>query len=267
MAGYQTIEALRLILHKGPPPTPVVRRELVSEKPAEPVPDVAALEAPYKRRNKNCPTAAQVAKMIELRKQGVATNTIGLRVGFAHSTVKRHVQGVAVPDHLKIKGRPRAEYDVAEAERMWAAGATYAAIGKALGVHPSAIYVRLNGKCPVYKRGKPRDYSGRAPRRLRLDEIVQRVTGFALADLQEGRSTQVELGRARVLLQWLLRFKQPEMPYSHIARICGRKDHTTSINAYNRVQSVIADLGISTRGTTADVVRRIWEAEWPKASA
>lgn len=260
MSGYQTIEALRPILHRGPPPTPVVSRELVGRS------DVGSDRlAGYKPRRKGCATAAQVRQMIALREKGVSTYEIARQMDFARSTVQVHVRHVVVPDELKHVGRRRTEYDVAEAERLWSQGVTYKEIARRLGCHHSSVFYRLNGRSPAYKPRPQPTYSRRKDRHL--DEIVSRVTGFTVSELRRTGATRSRCARARVLLQWLMRFKHPERPYLDIAKACGLTDHSTSMNAYKRLQGIVAQLGINTRGQTERVVRRVWEAEWPKASA
>lgn len=262
MAGYQTIEALRPILHRGPPATPVVSRDLV-RRPEQATDKLRS----YKPRNKHCPSAEQICEMIALRQKGVSTRAIGIQVGFVQSTVKRHVRHVVVPEHLKIRGRPREEYDVALVERMWHEGATYGAIAKVVGANKSAIYYRLNG----YPPGRPPEaYRKRAYRewkRVTPEEVVSRITGFSVSELISPAAPVSGASRARVILQWLMRHKQPDRPYAEIARACGLTDHTSSINAFNRVERIITALKINTRGSAALVVRKIWDAEWPKASA
>lgn len=262
MAGYQTIEALRPILHRGPPSTPVVSRDLV-RRPRQATDKLQN----YKPRNRHCPSADQIREMIALREQGVSTRAIGIKVGFVESTVKRHVRHVVVPEHLKIKGRPREEYDVALVERMWREGATYGAISKAVGAHKSAIYYRLNGYPPDRKPEAERKRVSRVWKRTAPEEVVSRITGIAVAELVSPAAPVSGSSRARVILQWLMRHKQPDRPFADIARACGLIDHTTSMNAFHRVERLITVLKINKRGSAALVVRKIWEAEWPKASA
>ncbi len=117
MAGYQTIEALRPILHRGPPPTPVLDRSLF-----------------YKPRFKRSPTAQQIRRMVEMRQQGIPALRIGEEVGLSESTVFRYTKHVAPPETGWFRGGVQSRINREKAERMRRAGFTYAEIGEEFGV-------------------------------------------------------------------------------------------------------------------------------------
>lgn len=245
MAGYQTIEALRPILHKGPPATPVLDRLLF-----------------YKPRYANSPKLHQVQRMIEMRRQGDSTRKIAEALGFGRATVRRVTKDVAAP----VGGWPSwshpPRYSREKAARMHRAGFTYAEIAEDLGCHKATVHYLVTGYRRAAVRRPPSDFR-------KIARCILTTTGVGGNQLRRssdsGPKVCVEVARARHIAWWVA------------ARWLGRKqvDISAGYGGFNpktvsrgivEVDAVAEKLNIPVSAPIGTVVRMLWQAEWPKAS-
>jgi transcriptional regulator len=243
LAGYQTIEALRPILHRGPVPAPVVNRALV-----------------HKPRNNTCPTYAQIEKMVELRSRGESIEEIVRQVGFTRSTVRRHTALVKPPEGgWKRGGRaPRVSRDFIF--RLNRCGFTQAEIAQETGYHPSNIAQIV--------KGWPKKKTQKARPTLHLEGVVSRVTGVSQSDLRSVNLRGANgISKARAILSWLVRFKHPSLGYTEIARHLGGFDRATPRRGYEQVSQIVAAEQINTAARTQEIVKALWLLKWSERQA
>ena len=150
---------------------------------------------------------------------------------------------------------------------MRRAGFTFKEIGEEFGCSESNAWLIVGAIHGKKGRG------GGKPRPSRhYQDVVSRVTGIPVELLSKagqrgGDRTVPGAARARVILFWIVRHRRPDLPYGMLARYLGGFDHTTCSNAFHRVSKVVEELQLQTTGKTENVVRRLWEAGWPKAWA
>lgn len=245
MAGYQTIEALRPILHRGPPPTPVVDRALF-----------------YKPRFRHSPTLADIRAMVALREKGVPQKVIAYKLGFSRTTVQTYIKDVPPPPGGWRKGGQKSKLNRPFAERLKRAGFTYREIAQELGCCEKSAENLIKGHPTTLRKG------GQHRASKQCEDLVSFITGYTVQQLRRtsADSQRPSGDKARLILQWLVRFKRPDLSYAEIAKLLGGYNPTTCSHAYRRVSDVVEALGIRTNSQTGRLVKALWEAEWPKAS-
>lgn len=254
MAGYQTLEALRPILHRGPPAAPVVDVGLVRPKGGF-----------VSKQGRRTPTWV-IAEMVERRKAGEPVSTIAAAVGVSTFTVLYHTKGVQAP----IDGwstpwtggnRRKREINVEFAKRLRRCGFSWAEIGQELGVADSIVRERLGVR---HRTRKPATDLEKAKRR------VARLMGVPsqkmMRDLeQSGRAPQV-ISRARMILFWVCR-NRLGMANSEIGSQLGGFDRDMVGYCVRRVDLAMAAAQLPADAPVGRITRMLIDAEWPKASA
>ena len=187
MAGYQTIQALRPILHRGPPVAPVVNRDLV--RPPKP-----------KRTRGRKYNDAQIAEMRRLRADGKSYKFIAGVIGCNDGTVKVYAGDVALPEGHWMPGCGKRKHDRKPfAERLRRAGFTYAEIGQEIGCCEGAAWNLLNEK--------PKKRAGRRILIHRLVHNVARAMGMSSKDLRARPNGEFRcppaLSKARFILYYI----------------------------------------------------------------
>lgn len=256
MAGYQTLEALRPILHRGPPATPVVDRAL-----CRPVPEPTA--KPLGRpRNASLP-ADVVAEIIARRQKGESQRRIAAALGVTAPSVRKYAAHVPPPPGGWGKARPPSKQrNKPFAERLRRAGFTYVEIAEELGCCESQAYYLLNRRRFVGIKASPMS---------RLVQSVSRATGISCSllrkdrDLRGGRADP-EIAKARHILFWLARARLEKNCLQGIGRSLGGFDHSSVLHGIRRSERVATAAQVKTEGPAVRVARAMWQAEWPKAS-
>lgn len=246
MAGYQTIEALRPILHKGPPATPVLDRLLF-----------------YKPRYQSSPKLHHVQRMIELRKQGVSTQKISELTGFGRTCVRRVTRDVPAPANGWGNGAKPSSYNREKAQRMRRAGFTVTEVAEDLRCCRSTVHKIVTGYQRKHLRKPPSEI-------CRVIRSIRTLTGITSGQLrhtdERGAKVALDIAKARHILFWVA------------VRRLGMKqvDVAAALDGYH-VKTI--SRGVAAAGNVADkltipesapfgiVVRMLWQAEWPKASA
>jgi hypothetical protein len=257
VAGYQTIEALRPILHRGPPPTPVVDRALV--RPAGTVEAALIFRAGHRL------SADVIADIIARRERGESYRVIGKALTVSQPSIRKYA-GHIVPETGKATqgwetgARQRIKRNVEFAHRMRRAGFSYQEIGDNLGCCLSEA-IRIFR--PMKKHGKGGVVSCMVQR-------VSAVSGFTCnqlrrGDFELGGQTASDRAKARAILYWLIRHRLADMSYPRIGHCLGGFDHTTIMNGVRRADAVAEHLGLSPTLRPMAAARRLWAAEWPKA--
>lgn len=238
MAGYQTIEALRPIMHRGPVPTPVVNRAFV-----------------HKPRRRDCANFAQISRMVEMRQQGHSIHAIMREVGFTSPTIRRHTKHVQPPPEGWSKGGRKPHVKREFVMRLHRAGFSYAEIAEEAGCHPSNVGGIVKGWSKKTRR--------HARPTLYIESVVERVTGLTVADLRDTSNRgSTQFSKARAILCWLAKFKYPTLSLRKVGVHLGGYDRTTVDRGIGQVEEVIARLGIKTTGRTQGIVKRLWDADW-----
>ena len=254
MAGYQTIEALRPILHRGPPPAPVVNRALV--RPNEVV-------TPSKRtgRPRGAPLSPDViAEIIARREKGESQRFIAAALGCSAPAVRKHSAHVPPPPGgWKPSRPPSIKRNKPFAERLRRAGFTYLEIAEELGCCESQAYYLLNRRRFVGIKSSPMS---------RLVQSVARATGISCAQLRKDRDepggrADPRIGKARHILFWLGKNRLEKNTLQGIGRSLGGFDHSSIIHGLKRADAVIAAYSdIKTDGPAVRVARALWQADW-----
>jgi predicted transcriptional regulator len=246
MAGYQTIEALRPILHRGPPASPVVDRLLI-----------------YKPRQRTSPSLDQVKVLIRLRASGMPIMAISAETGIRPSTVRRHTLHVPPPVGGWSDGSRKtrfSEKDLQKAQRMRRAGFTWPEIAEELNCHRITIR-RVLGRDKRYR-------SGEAPL-SRVVRAVRNATGVRGSDVRQtdsnGGKVTAEVARARHIVFWIAH-RHLGMTQTEIARRLGGFHSKTVSRGCVLAERVAAKLRVQDDMAHGVVAGRLWRAEWPKAS-
>lgn len=254
MAGYQTLEALRPILHRGPPKTPVVDVGLVRPKGGF-----------VSKQGKRTPSWV-IADMIARRKAGEPVTTIAAAVGVSTFTVLHHTKGVQPPAEgwstpWTGGNRRKREINIEFAKRLRRCGFSWAEIGQELGCADSIVRERLGVR---HRTRKPATDVEKARRRVaRLMGVPSRQM---LRDVeQSGRAPQV-ISRARMILFWVCR-NRLGMTNSETGAQLGGFDRDMVGYCVRRVDAAMAAAGLSHDDPLGRIIRVLIDAEWPKASA
>ncbi len=254
MAGYQTIEALRPILHRGPPPTPVVNRALVQPQ--------AKLVQPRRSRYSD----EQLATMRRLRASGKSYKFIGGVVGCSEDTVRAHTADVPLPEGQWMPGNRKRKHDrKAFAERLRRSGFTYAEIAEELGCCEGAAWNLINGRSQR-RVGKKIAIS-------RLVHNVARAMGLSSGDLRSrpnaSRRSPPNVSKARFILYYIAydRLGKTDeridgMSLTNLGRSLGCAHHTSVLNGLRKVRAVVAEQNIDVSGGVQTIARRLWAATW-----
>lgn len=244
MAGYQTIEALRPILHRGPPDTPVLDRLLF-----------------YKPFRPGSPTLVQLKEMRALRASGLPLREIAERMKMWPGTVHRYVRDVALPEgHSSHVPSQFTEAHQKKAARMHRAGFSWTEIGEDLGCGKT-IARKL-----VYGVTRNRSLEVSTPTNEILG-AVSRVTGVSRQEIRSARRIGCKAGtpaiRARQLVFWL-QVRRAGLSQSKAGRAVGF-DHKTVAHAVTVVDRIAQQVALTERMGVRRVARLLWAAEWPKA--
>lgn len=257
MAGYQTIEALRPILHQGPPATPIVDRLLVGRPEQAPI--IRKLGRPS-----NAPLLPEVVEVIvALRQTGMSQRRIAAQVGVTPTCVRKYSRHIPPPPGGWNKARPPSiQRNKPFAERLKRAGFTYAEIAEELGCCESQAYYLLNKRRFVGVKASPMS---------RLVQSVARATGLACQQLRQDRDVRggrsdPDVSRARAILFWLARSRLEKNSLQAIGRSLGGFDHTSVRHGFHRTERVATAHCIEDVGPAVRVARALWQAEWPKAT-
>lgn len=242
MAGYQTIEALRPILHRGPVPTPVVSRELV--RPPKP------------------PTDLQVrqAKMCELRAGGMSTYAIAAMFKTSRASVQRATRNMAPPDGGWPNGGKVSRFSRTKAARMHRAGFTFKEIGEDFGCSESNAHKLVTGY-------NTRSGSRCRPTR-RFEDMVSRATGVVRSDLRirgTANSRTSDLVKARDILFWLSRQRCSDLSLRDLSKYLGGFDKSTILHGANRCGAIASRDGIVLTDDARSgglACRALWAAQW-----
>jgi predicted transcriptional regulator len=184
VAGYQTIEALRPILHKGPPATPVLDRMLF-----------------YKPRTKASPSLDEIARAVAWRKEGMSNRAIAKKLGHAQSTFKRYTKDIPPPPGGWSNGSRKSRVtaaQIAKAERMARAGFTWVEIAEDLGCAKSTIRTAV---------GRDKRHRTRETDLSKVVRAVRDVTGIPAAllrsDCESSAKVPARVARARHIVFWM----------------------------------------------------------------
>lgn len=245
MSGYQTIEALRPIMHRGPPATPVVDRELF-----------------YKPYRKGSPTYQQLKEMKRLRGEGFSLVRIAQKLGFQTGTVHRYVRDVPISgDAAPLRTSGFTDADVRKAARMRRAGFSWGEIGEDIGCG------RTTAKRLALGDERDRSREVHTPMNLILSAVT-RVMGVPRQDVrscrQIGGSSPTPHVRARHITFWLA-VRHAGMSQRKVGLYLGF-DHRTVAHGLAIADKVAAGLTITDRMGVTRVARLFSKAEWPKAS-
>ncbi|MCJ2085533.1 hypothetical protein MKK88_05925 [Methylobacterium sp. E-005] len=255
MAGYQTIEALRPILHRGPPVMPVVSRDLVRPQ--------KLLSGLY--RKNGVPDAIK-ARIAEMRREGASYRQIRIALGVSFCTAHRYGQHVLPKNGLMRSGwhnaaTPRKPKGNAFAERLHRSGFSYREIADELGVCYSQAYYIIN----------PRLGQRTKERQCKMLERVSVVSGIGAKDLRKDGTADYrghgDRSKARHLLFWLLRRYRTELSLAAIGKRCGGFDRRTVQDGIKRADLAAQSLILPYDLPPLTAARRLWQVEWPKASA
>lgn len=253
MAGYQTIEALRPILHRGPVPTPVVDRSLLGPKRAR---------VKTWCKGKAIP-ADVVAEIIARRQCGEGYNKIAREVGVTHGSIRRHAGHITPPaggwaDCWATGARKRAiqDEDKEFIRRLRRSGFSYEEIGAELGCSANAVRRFF---VPAEKlKGR------RAPISALLWKVAL-ATGVPRHQLRkiddESRKVRSQV-KARQIAFFLLKTRNPEMSFPVIGRSMGGFHHTSVMHGVRKVTPVAEAIGITSDMPARRVARLLWEADW-----
>lgn len=234
----------------GRPPMPVVDRRLVEAG------RTAHTAAGEQRRGKghNWITAAQVARIKELRAQGIPQREVARMLGVNRSAVCRWGADVPPPEGGWRSGGNPVRLPRKKILQMSRAGFTQAEIAEDVGCSPRGVGYTL----------RPRTDRARKHRDEKVDAVtfvVARVTGKGLKALR-GRNRQPDLSKARAIVFWACRaMTDRSMPA--IARAVGGYDHTSVLHACRRVDAVIKHLDIPVSDDVAVMARALWCRDWP----
>ena len=246
MAGYQTLEALRPILSKGPPPMPVVDRALVRSR--EPQKQIKA------HRNAS-PSADTKRYMRERRAVGTSIHTIARETGFTHTTVLRWTRDVPEPEGGWQTGARTSTLNRPFAMRLHRAGFTYREIGENIGCCESAAHRIIHGvRCRT--RGPQTPTS-------RIVQAVHRVTGVPRQRIRKPlreRELRVarDIGQARAIVFWVMRRDFPEASFAQIGKSLGGFDHTSVLYGTRRIDQLVADHSLILPEHPGRVARILW---------
>ena len=250
MAGYQTIEALRPILHRGPPVAPVVNRELVRPNGREP-----------KTWSRGKPIPPHViAEIIARRQEGQGYNRIVRELGVSIGSVQRHAGHVLPPpggwpDCWTSGARHRVILNKPFAARLRRAGFTYAEVGEEIGCSADAVSRLLNPG----KRGP----GGKAPVSDTIRHISI-VSGFSRQQLRkvDGVSRKNDgLAKARHIAFWLLRTYRT-LSFPIIGKSLGGFDHTTVMSGFGKANRAARKIGVTKEWKPRTAARALWAAQW-----
>lgn len=246
MAGYQTIEALRPILHEGPPAAPVVDRMRL-----------------YKPPSHRSPTAQQIKAMQAMRAAGISIPTTAKQTGFSQATVRRYTKNVTPPPGGWADGSRTSKLEASRAkvERLRRAGFTWDELAEEFGCAESTVRRFLK-----VSRPKP---SAMTPMRI-IVRAVRQTTGvpgplIRRYDDRGGKVTQ-QIARARHITFWL-GSRKAGLRQSDIAERLGGFDLRTVSRGIAIADHVARRLPITDEMQNGRIARLMWQAEWPKASA
>ena len=244
MAGYQTIEALRPILHRGPVPAPIVSRELVGY-PAR------KFGAKVQR--------AGIERMCERRLSGDSCTAIAKSFGVSHTTVRRLTAHLTPPQGYWPRGRVRPRPKQAFAERLLRAGFTLAEVSEETGLSVSVVSdIRRN-----------RQYRPWSPTQLcRVMIAVRCVTGMTAAKIRrngtDGNKSPADIAKARHIVFWIAH-RRAGYKQAQIAEYLGGFNPKTVFHGIGLAQRAVDGLNIPADLSFGRVARLLWQAEWPKA--
>lgn len=240
MAGYQTIQALRPILHRGPVAMPVVSRELV--RPTKPLTELQVRQA----------------KMREMRASGISTYAIAREFKTSRASVQRATRNMPVPEGGWPNGGKQTRFNRAKAQRMHRAGFTYKEIAEDFGCSESNAHKLVTG------------YNCRAGSRVRatrrFEEMVTRATG--VADLRFGGAKAEVRGlgapKARSILYWLIRQRCSDLTLAQIGHHLGGVPIETVRSGAHRCGEIAKHLGIVLTDCRSGgkACRALWAADW-----
>jgi hypothetical protein len=98
----------------------------------------------------------------------------------------------------------------------------------------------------------------------RILSICAEATGVTKLEIQSHRRRPAQV-KARQIVFWIARH-HTLLSLPQISQHVGRRDHTTAMWGVRRVQAVIDRQNIEVIDCPLEMARRLWAAEWPKAS-
>jgi lambda repressor-like predicted transcriptional regulator len=242
VAGYQTIEALRPILHRGPPPMPIVDRALVR-----------AVEKPVIQTRKNGISEQTIAKIIAMREAGASIRKVRAACGVSFYTVRHYSKGSARPDDAAAGKEFRAEF----AARLRRSGFTYREIAKELGVSYCKVHTHFNER----PSRKGREVN------CKMIERVAVITGYTAAELKKASNGDYRANgdhaRARHLLFWLLHRYRDDLSIAGIGKRCGGFSRKSVSAGIVRGQAVADAIALQDNLRPLTATRLMWAAKWP----
>lgn len=253
MGSYQTLDAVRPVMQRGPVAMPVVNRDLV--RPRGPA-------AKTWSKGKAIPDHVR-REIVARRERGEGYKKICAEVGVAMGTVSRFTRHVPKPpggwpNCWASGGRVRPERNLAFAQRLRRAGFSLDEVGQELGCSATTVARLLN---PGRKHK-----SGRAP----ISDIIRNaaiVSGFTRRELRkvDGVSRKNDgLAKARHIAFWLLRTYRPALSFPVIGKSLGGFDHTSILYGFAQANRVAVALGVGAETGPRIAARLLWEADWRK---
>jgi|UPI000464E5E7 hypothetical protein len=252
MAGYQTIEMLRPILHRGPVPTPVVDSRLVRPKGGF-----------VSKQGRRTPYWV-LQEIVERRRTGEPIASIAKATGVSTCTVVKHTKHVPPPPGgwpTCWVSRPKRNVKEEFARRLRRSGFTWAEISEECGVADSVIRYRIGAKQRYPRRTSPLQ---------KAKWRIAAITGVKAAEIvrdpnQTGRAPEL-ISRTRMILFWVGR-NRLGLSNRQIGEQLGGFDRDMVGYCVRRVDLAMASAGVASTAPVGRITRALLNAEWPKASA